>query len=138
ALGSRVLQIRSVEFAMKYRVPLWVKSSFSEDPGTLVTEEDEAMEEVVVSGIALNRDESRFVVRNVPDKPGVAAKVFGTLAEQGTVVDVIVQTPAQWDGRPDLGFPGGGTVVAPRHAAQGRRGCRRVVHVQVSHIQLEE
>ena len=68
---------------MKYKVPLWVKSSFTDDPGTLVCEEDKAMENVLVSGIALTRDESRFVVRSVPDKPGVAAKVFGTLDEQG-------------------------------------------------------
>src|SRR5262249_53791208 len=64
SLGSKVLQIRSVEFAMKYKVPLWVKSSFTSDPGTLVTEEDKAMEDVIVSGIALTRDESRFVIRN--------------------------------------------------------------------------
>src|SRR5947208_6256475 len=104
SLGSKVLQIRSVEFAMKYKVPLWVKSSFTEDPGTLVTEEDKAMEEVIVSGIALSRDESRFVVRGVPDKPGIAAKVFGPLAELGIVVDVIVQTPAHEDGRTDVAF----------------------------------
>src|SRR5438477_1038819 len=104
SLGSKVLQIRSVEFAMKYKVPLWVKSSFTEDPGTLVTEEDKAMEEVIVSGIALTRDESRFVVRGVPDKPGIAAKVFGALAERGIVVDVIVQTPAHEDGRTDMAF----------------------------------
>jgi aspartate kinase len=104
SVGAKVLQIRSVEFAMKYRVPLWVKSSFSDNPGTLVCEEDKAMEEVVVSGIAITRDEARFVVRDVPDKPGVAAKIFGTLAELGIVVDLIVQTPAHEDGRTDLAF----------------------------------
>jgi aspartate kinase len=104
SLGSKVLQIRSVEFAMKYKVPLWVKSSFTNDPGTLVTEEDKAMEDVVVSGIAVTRDEARFVVRSVPDKPGVAAKIFGKLADEGVVVDVIVQTPAHEDGRTDLAF----------------------------------
>ncbi len=101
--GAKVLQIRSVEFAAKYKVPLWVKSSFSDDPGTLVCEEDEAMEEVVVSGIALQRDESRLVVRSVPDRPGVAAKVFGALAEANVVVDVIVQTPSH-DGKTDMAF----------------------------------
>jgi aspartate kinase len=104
SLGSKVLQIRSVEFAMKYKVPLWVKSSFTNDPGTLVTEEDKLMEDVVVSGIAVTRDEARFVVRSVPDKPGVAAKIFGKLADEGVVVDVIVQTPAHEDGRTDLAF----------------------------------
>jgi aspartate kinase len=103
SLGSKVLQIRSVEFAMKYKVPLWVKSSFTDDPGTLLCEEDEAMEDVLVSGIALGRDESRFVVRSVPDKPGVAAKLFGTLADKGIVVDVIVQTPSQ-GGATDVAF----------------------------------
>ena len=104
SLGSKVLQIRSVEFAMKYKVPLWVKSSFSDDLGTLVCEEDEMMEDVLVSGIALTRDEARFVIRAVPDKPGVAAKIFGSLAEVGVVVDVIVQTPAHGDKRTDLAF----------------------------------
>jgi aspartate kinase len=104
SLGSKVLQIRSVEFAMKYKVPLWVKSSFSNDPGTLVREEDKAMEDVLVSGIALDRNESRFVVRAVPDKPGVAARIFGALAEQGIVVDVIVQSPAREDGNTDVAF----------------------------------
>jgi aspartate kinase len=103
SLGSKVLQIRSVEFAMKYKVPLWVKSSFTQDPGTLVCEEDEAMEDVLVSGIAATRDESRFVVRSVPDKKGVAAKIFGTLADKGIVVDVIVQTPSQ-GGATDVAF----------------------------------
>src|SRR2546430_8829614 len=104
SLGSKVLQIRSVEFAMKYKVPLWVKSTFTDDPGTLVTEEDKAMEDVLVSGIALDRNESRFVVRAVPDKPGIAAKIFGSLAESGIVVDVIVQSPAREDGRTDVAF----------------------------------
>src|SRR5438270_1068336 len=102
SLGSKVLQIRSVEFAMKYKVPLWVRSTFSDDPGTLVREEDKAMEDVLVSGIALDRNESRFVVRAVPDNPGVAARMLGALAEQGIVVDVIVQSPAREDGRTDV------------------------------------
>jgi aspartate kinase len=101
--GAKVLQIRSVEFAAKYKVKLWVKSSFSEDPGTLVCEEDEQMEDVVVSGIAVQRDESRLNVRNVPDKPGVAARLFGALAEADVVVDVIVQTPSH-DGKTDVAF----------------------------------
>jgi aspartate kinase len=103
SLGAKVLQIRSVEFAMKYKVPLWVKSSFTDDPGTLVCEEDEAMEDLVVSGIAVTRDEARFVARSVPDKRGVAAKIFKPLAEAGIVVDVIVQTPSQ-EGHTDLAF----------------------------------
>src|SRR5205823_4383745 len=89
SVGAKVLQIRSVEFAMKYQVPLWVKSTFKDDPGTLVCEEDQAMEDVVVSGIALTRDEARIVMRDVPDKPGVAAKMFQVLAEEGVNIRVI-------------------------------------------------
>ncbi|MBE2252709.1 MAG: aspartate kinase [Myxococcus sp.] len=93
SLGAKVLQIRSVEFAMKYRVPLWVKSSFTDDPGTLVCEEDASMEDLVVSGIALDRNEARISVRNVPDQPGIAAQIFGALDEKAIVVDLIVQNP---------------------------------------------
>ena len=103
SLGAKVLQIRSVEFAMKYKVPLWVKSSFSADPGTLVCEEDESMEDVLVSGIAFDRNEAKIVVRGVPDQPGIAAKVFGVLDERSIVVDLIVQN-ASLDGKTDLAF----------------------------------
>ena len=103
SLGAKVLQIRSVEFAMKYQVPLWVKSSFSDDPGTLVCREEPGMEDVVVSGIALQRDEARFVARAVPDKPGLAARIFTSLAKANIVVDVIVQTPSS-GGHTDLAF----------------------------------
>jgi aspartate kinase len=103
SLGAKVLQIRSVEFAMKYRVPLWVKSSFSDDPGTLVCEEDVAMEDVLVSGIAYDRNEAKLVLRGVPDRPGVAARIFGALDQRSIVVDLIVQT-AEQDGRSDISF----------------------------------
>src|SRR5205807_3666280 len=132
SLGSKVLQIRSVEFAMKYKVPLWVKSSFTGVPGTLVCEEDAAMEDVLVSGIALTRDESRFVVRGVPDKPGVAAKVFGTLAEQGVVVDVIVQTPAHEDGRTDVAFTVG-RLDAEKTLEHVRKIARQIGAGKVEH-----
>jgi aspartate kinase len=103
SLGAKVLQIRSVEFAMKYKVPLWVKSSFSDDPGTLVCEEDKAMEDLVVSGVALDRNEAQISIRDVPDKPGVAAKIFGALDEKAIVVDLIVQNPPK-EGKTDLTF----------------------------------
>ena len=103
SLGAKVLQIRSVEFAMKYRVPLWVRSSFTDDPGTLVCAEDAAMEQVVVSGIAHDGNEARLTLREVPDRPGVAARIFGVLAEKHIVVDIIVQTAAR-AGRSDLSF----------------------------------
>ncbi len=89
--GAKVLQIRSVEFAMKYRVPLWVRSSFSDDPGTLCCEEDPDMEHLVVSGIAFDRNEAKLSVRGVPDRPGTAARLFKPLADAGIVVDLIVQ-----------------------------------------------
>jgi aspartate kinase len=103
SLGAKVLQIRSVEFAMKYKVPLWVKSSFTDDPGTLVCEEDSSMEDVVVSGIAHDRNEAKISIRALPDKPGMAAKIFGALDEKAIVVDLIVQNPSS-KGKTDLSF----------------------------------
>ena len=103
SLGAKVLQIRSVEFAMKYKVPLWVKSSFSDDPGTLVCEEDKSMEDVVVSGVAYDKNEAKIAIRNVPDAPGMAAKIFSALDEKAIVVDLIVQNPPK-GGKTDLTF----------------------------------
>jgi aspartate kinase len=103
SLGAKVLQIRSVEIAMKYKVPLWVKSSFTDHPGTLVCEEDSSMEDVVVSGIAHDKNEAKIAVRSVPDMPGVAAKIFGALSEKSIVVDLIVQNVSK-NGRTDLTF----------------------------------
>ncbi|SES96749.1 aspartate kinase [Stigmatella erecta] len=111
SVGAKVLQIRSVEFAMKYKVPLWVKSSFTDDPGTLVCEEDAAMEDVLVSGIAYDKNESKIAIRGVPDVPGVAAKIFGALDEQSIVVDLIVQNVSK-DGRTDVTFTVGKADLA--------------------------
>jgi aspartate kinase len=111
SVGAKVLQIRSVEFAMKYKVPLWVKSSFTEDPGTLVCEEDKSMENVVVSGIAYDKNEAKLAISGVPDTPGVAAKIFGVLDTQNIVVDLIVQTASR-EGRTDLSFTVGKTDLA--------------------------
>jgi len=108
SLGAKVLQIRSVEFAMKYKVPLWVKSSFTDDPGTLVCEEDKSMENVLVSGIAYDKNEAKIDINGVPDTPGVAAKIFGALSERNIGVDLIVQT-ASHQGRTDLTFTVGKT-----------------------------
>ena len=94
--GSRVLQIRSVEFAGKYKVPLRVKSSFEEGPGTLISlEEDDLMEKAVVSGIAFNRDEAKLTIRGIPDQPGVAYKVLGPISDANIEIDVIVQNVAK-------------------------------------------
>lgn len=91
SLGSKVLQIRSVEFASKYNVTLRVLSSFEEGPGTLITSEDESMEEVLISGIAHNRDEAKLTIRGVPDKPGVASRILGPIADANIEVDMIIQ-----------------------------------------------
>ena len=113
SMGSKVLQIRSVEFAGKYRVPLRVLSSFTPwdipveeeaRSGTLITfEEDEKMEQAVVSGIAFNRDEAKITVIGVPDKPGIAFQILGPVAEANIDVDVIIQNVSH-DGRTDFSF----------------------------------
>ena len=101
--GAKVLEMRSVELAMIYKVPLVVRSSFSRANGTLITEEDEEMEKVLVSGITYNRNEARISIYGVPDVPGVAAKIFGPIGDAGIIVDMIVQT-ARPDGKADLTF----------------------------------
>ncbi len=103
SLGAKVLQIRSVELGMNHKVPIWVKNTFSDDPGTLVCDEDEDMERVVVRGVSCSKDDVRIVVRAVPNKVGIAAKLFGALAKAGIVVDVIVQNIAAGD-RVDVAF----------------------------------
>jgi aspartate kinase len=101
--GAKVLQIRSVEFAKKYNVPVRVRSTFTDDPGTLVTQEDRDMEDVLVSGIAYDKDQCRLTVRNVIDRPGVAAAIFTPIAEAGIPVDMIIQNSGR-DGRTDMTF----------------------------------
>lgn len=91
SLGSKVLQIRSVEFAGKYNVPLRVLSSFVDGPGTLITMEDDVVEQAVISGIAFNRDEAQLTVKGVPDSPGIAYAILGPVAEANIEVDMILQ-----------------------------------------------
>jgi len=91
SLGSKVLQIRSVEFAGKYNVPLRVLSSFEEGPGTLITYEDEDMEQALISGIAFNRDEAKLTILGVPDQPGVAYRILGPIGNANIEVDMIIQ-----------------------------------------------
>lgn len=121
SMGSKVLQIRSVEFAGKYKVPLRVLSSFTDwdidideeaKSGTLITfEEDEKMEQAIVSGIAFNRDEAKISVMGVPDKPGIAAQILGAVADANIEVDMIIQNLSK-DGRTDFSF----TVNRGEHA----------------------
>ncbi len=91
SVGAKVLQIRSVEVAMKYGVPVHVRSSFSDAPGTWVVAEDQPLESVVVAGVACDRGEARVQLVGVDDKPGVVAEIFGLLAEQNVSVDMIIQ-----------------------------------------------
>jgi len=103
SLGAKVLQTRSVEFARKYSIPVLVRSSFTEAEGTLVTMEDEEMEKVVVSGITYERDEAKISVLGVPDRPGIAARIFKPLTDAGINVDMIVQNVGR-DASTDLTF----------------------------------
>ena len=102
--GANVLQTRSVELAMTHRVRLQVRSSFSDAPGTLVVDEDEILEQEVVSGIAYSRDEAKITLLGVADRPGVAAGVFGPLAEAGVNVDMIVQSASEDGKSADITF----------------------------------
>lgn len=103
SLGAKVLQTRSVEFAKKYEVPVMVRSSFNDAEGTLVCKEDKDMEKVVVSGVTYNKDEAKISVIRVPDRPGIAAKLFRPLTESGINVDMIVQNISH-DAHTDLTF----------------------------------
>lgn len=101
--GAKVLQPRSVELAKKYDVPVYVKSSFKDDVGTLVTKEDKEMEREVVSGVTYDRDQAKITVIRVPDKAGVASRLFTPLSEHNIVVDMIIQN-ASLEGYTDLTF----------------------------------
>ncbi len=103
SLGAKVLQTRSVEFAKKYNVPVRVLSSFNDNPGTLVTREDSDMEKVVVSGVAYDKNQVKVTVQGVPDKPGVAAKIFNTISDNNVVVDMIIQNIGE-GGLTDMSF----------------------------------
>lgn len=103
SVGAKVLQTRSVELAMKARVRVQVLSSFEDKPGSLVVDEDEIMEKPIVSGIAYSRDEAKVTLRRVPDRPGVAARVFGPLSAANVNVDMIVQNIGA-DGGTDMTF----------------------------------
>jgi aspartate kinase len=111
SMGAKVLHIRSVEFGMKYNVPILVCSSFTDATGTLVTEEDAEMEKVMVSGITYNKNEARITLTNVPDLPGMALRLFRPISEAGINVDLIVQGSGSIPGRANLSF----TVPKPNY-----------------------
>ncbi|MCP3925126.1 MAG: aspartate kinase [Desulfobacterales bacterium] len=103
SLGAKVLQIRSVSFAKKYNVPIHVRSSFNEEKGTMVVSEDKGMESILVSGVALDRDQARVTIKKVPDIPGISARIFTPLAEGDVSVDMIIQNTRS-DSRTDISF----------------------------------
>ncbi len=102
--GTKVLQIRSVEFAGKYRVPLRVLSSFKEGPGTLITYEESSMEKPMISGIAYHSDEAKLTIRGVPDEPGVAYQILGPISDAHINVDIILQNVSAEDGTANVTF----------------------------------
>ena len=103
SLGAKVLQIRSVKFAKQYGVPIVVRSSFHDAPGTWVTREEDVMERLVVSGVTYNKNEAKIRIRGVKDQPGVAARLFSPLGDSGIVVDMIIQNLGS-DGATDMTF----------------------------------
>ena len=103
SLGAKVLQIRSVEFAKRYQVPVHVRSSFSPDEGTWLVPEDQSMEEVTVSGVTSDLDQAKITLLRVPDRPGLAAKLFAPIAQDNIVVDMIIQN-ASADEKTDVTF----------------------------------
>jgi aspartate kinase len=116
SVGAKVLQTRSVELAMKEKVRVQVLSSFQDVAGTLVVDEDEIVEKELVSGIAYSRDEAKLTVRRVPDRPGVAAAVFGALTAENVNVDMIVQNISE-DGMTDMTFTVGRSDLPRAQAA---------------------
>ena len=103
SLGAKVLQTRSVEFAMKYLVPVRVRSSFNDHEGTLVTKEDRDMEQEVVSGVTYDKNQAKITLLGVPDRPGIASKIFGAVAKEDIIVDMIIQNVGQ-AGLTDISF----------------------------------
>jgi len=111
SLGAQVLQSRSVEVASKFNIPIHVRSSFTNREGTWITKEVKTMEEVLVRGVTVNRDEAKITICDVPDKPGIAAKIFGVLASEGINVDMIIQNISR-TGATDVSFTVNGSDLA--------------------------
>jgi aspartate kinase len=131
SLGAKVLQTRSVEFAKKYGVTVHVRSTFRPDPGTLVTKEEQGMEQAVVTGVTHDRSQAKISILRVPDRPGIAARVFGAIAVKDIVVDMIVQNISQ-DGHTDMSFtlPRGDSARAVSELSDVAQeiGARGIVH----------
>ncbi|HUK83957.1 MAG TPA: aspartate kinase [Verrucomicrobiae bacterium] len=121
ALGSKVMQARSVEFAKKFGVVFEVRSSFNNNPGTIVKEETPKMEDVVIRGVAVDKNQAKVTIAGVPDKPGIAAKVFKTIADANINIDVIVQNVSE-KGFTDISF-----TVASTEAAKAAKALQPIV-----------
>src|ERR1044071_4399969 len=117
SMGAKVLQIRSVELGMKFKVPIHVRSSFNDAEGTWVVEEDETMDALLVSGVTYDKDEAKNTLLGVPDRPGLAAQIFGPIAEANVVGDMIIQNASE-TGTTDLTF----TVISEER--RGGKECR--------------
>ncbi len=104
SLGAQVMQARSIEVAKKFDIPIHVRSSFNESPGTMILKEANKMEDFVISGVTLNKNEAKITVCDVPDKPGIAAKLFKEISRNGINVDTIVQNVSRTGGRTDVSF----------------------------------
>jgi aspartate kinase, monofunctional class len=128
SMGAKVLQPRSVELAMRHGMPIHLRSSFRDVPGTLVTSEDKSMERATITGVAYNRDEAKITIRGIPDHPGVASEIFGPIAEAGINVDVIVQNVSE-EGTTDITF----TVPRGDYAA-----AMRILEEVGRHMQARE
>jgi len=131
SLGAKVLQTRSVEFARKYGVTVHVRSTFRPDPGTLVTKEETGMEQALVTSVTHDRSQAKISILRVPDRPGIAARVFGAIAASNIVVDMIVQNISQ-DGYTDMSFtlPRGdhARAIAELNEVVREIGARGIVH----------
>ena len=147
SLGAKVLEIRSVEFAKKYKVPIHVRSTFTDEEGTMVLPEDKSMEKILVSAVTYNKNEARITITKVPDRPGIASKIFTPISEAGVVVDMIIQnTSADRPDGPDLHRPQGGFQKDhgdPEKGGQGDQGragpggreYRQGLHYRAGHAQ---
>jgi len=124
SLGAKVLQIRSVEFAKRYGVPVHVRTSFSDEPGTWVVQEESSMEDVLVTGVAHDLNEAKITLLHVPDRPGLAAKILSPIADAHIVVDMIIQNASE-DGFTDL------TFTVPRTDYQKALGMVKEVAAEI-------
>ena len=133
SLGAQVMQARSIEVAKKFDVPIHVRSSFSHNTGTMIIKEVHRMEEVVVSGVTLNKNEAKITICNVPDKPGVAAKIFNELSKHGVNVDMIVQNVSHIR-QTDISF-----TVAKNAAQKALKFSRKVgTHIAAGEVLCDE